>query len=67
MGNYNADPSPDLDKIRMVAYGFGLFTDQKTKADQFSTDSNLKVYHLVKKIGSNRLRIQVDPSQIPGI
>jgi len=67
MGDYNADLNPDLDKIRMVAYGFGFFTQDKTKADQFSTATSLKVYKLTKKIGKNRLRVLVDPSGVPGL
>lgn len=67
MGDYNADVNPDLDKIRMVAYGFGFFTQDKTKADQFSTLDGTKVYKLCRKIGTNRLRIKVNPTEIPGI
>jgi hypothetical protein len=67
MGNYNADPNPDLSKITMIAYGFGFFTQDKTKADQFSTLTDLKVYKLCKKIGTNRLRVLVDPDEIPGL
>lgn len=67
MGDYNADLNPDLSKITMVAYGFGFFTHDKTKADQFSTATSNKVYKLTKKIGTNRLRVLVDPSQIPGV
>ncbi len=65
MGDYDADPSPDLDKIRMIAYGFGLFPLVKVKTDQFSTAGSNKVYHLVQKLGSHRLQVLVDPSQIP--
>lgn len=67
MGDYNADPNPDLDKITMVAYGFGFFTKTDTKADQFSTLDTSKVYKLTRKIGKNRLRIKVDPTMVPGI
>lgn len=67
MGDYNADPNPDTSKIRQIAFGFGFFTTRDTKTDQFSTASDLKVYSLVKKIGSNRLKILVDPAEIPGI
>jgi len=67
MGNYNADVDPDLDKIRMIAYGFGFFTRDKTKADQFSTATSHKVYKLTKKIGKNRLRVLVNPAEIPGL
>lgn len=65
MGTYNADPNPNLSKIQMVAYTYGFFTQDKTKCDQFSTDSSLKVYHLVRKIGSHRLQLLVDPTLIP--
>ncbi len=67
MGDYNADPSPDLDKISMVAFGFGLFPLVKVKIDQFSTASDQKVYHFVQKIGSHRLQVLVNPADIPGI
>jgi len=66
MGNYNADPVPDLDKISMTAFGYGFFPLGKVKTDQFSTGSALKVYHLVQKLGSHRLQILVDPSEIHG-
>ena len=66
MGDYNADPVPDLDKIHQVAFGFGLFNLTKVKTDQFSTATDLKVYHLVQKIGSHRVQFLVDPSEVPG-
>ena len=66
MGNYNADPDPDLSKISMIAFGFRLFPLAKVKTDQFSTATDLKVYHLVQKIGSHRIQILVDPDEIPG-
>ena len=65
MGDYNADPAPDTDKIRQVAFGYKIAPQQKLKVDQFSTISATKVYSLVVKIGSTRLHILVDPSQIP--
>ena len=65
MGNYNADPNPDTDRIRQVAFAYALAPLTKLKVDQFSTDSNLKVYHMVKKIGSTRLQVLVDPAEIP--
>ena len=67
MGDYNADPNPDLDKIRMVAFGFTFAPQVNLKTDQFSTATAFKVYTLTKKIGSTRLRVLVDPSQIPGL
>lgn len=65
MGNYNADPTPDTDAIRQVAFGYGLAPLLDLKVDQFSTDSSLKVFSLVKKIGSTRLQVQVDPDELP--
>jgi len=65
MSDYNADPSPDTDKIRMIAYGYKLFSVDKTKVDQFSTTGSNKVYKMVKKIGKNRLRVLVNPSEVP--
>ena len=67
MGDYNADPDPDLDKIRMVGFGFGLFPLDNVKADQFSTLTTAKVYKFCRKIGTHRLRVQVNPDDIPGI
>jgi len=64
MGNYNADAAPDVAKIRRVAYGYKFFTTENTKVDQFATSGANKVYHLVRKIGSSRLQILVDPSSI---
>lgn len=65
MGNYNADANPDLAKGSMIAYDYGFFSQEKTKFDQFSTDSDLKVYKFAKRIGSNHLQILVDPNLIP--
>ena len=65
MGNYNADPNPDLDRIRQVAFAFVLAPLDDLKVDQFSTDSNLKVYHIVQKLGSTRMQFLVDPALIP--
>jgi len=65
MGSYNADPSPDLDKIHKIAFAYGLFPLGKVKTDQFSTATSLKVYHLVQRIGGHRLQILVDPGSIP--
>lgn len=65
MGDYNADPAPQLNKARQVAFNFFLVPEADLKFDQFSTASGLKVYHFVKKIGSTNLSILVDPDQIP--
>lgn len=66
MGDYNADPNPDLNRIRQVAFGYGFAAQKNLKVDQFSTTTSKKVYHLVRKIGSTNLSILVDPDQIPG-
>lgn len=65
MGDYNADPNPDTDKIRQVAFAYALAPLDTLKVDQFSTVSAAKVYSLVRKFGSTRLLVLVDPSQIP--
>ena len=67
MSNYNADSNPDLDKIRMIGFGCALFPLDTVKADQFSTLTDRKVYKFCRKIGTHRLRVQVDPAEIPGI
>ena len=65
MGDYNSDPDPDLDKFRVCAFCYKLAPLSKLKIDQFSTESDLKVYHYVKKIGSTRIQFLVDPALIP--
>ncbi len=65
MSDYNADPNPDTDRIRQVAFGFKLAALPDLKIDQFSTLTSLKVYHCVKKIGSTRIQFLVDPALIP--
>ncbi len=65
MGTYNADPNPDTDRIRQVAFGYELTPLLNLKVDQFSTATSLKVYHCVKKIGSTRIQFLVDPATIP--
>lgn len=66
MGDYNADPAPDTDKIRQVAFGYKFAPTDTLKVDQFSTAGANKVYHLVKKIGSTCLDVLVDPADLPG-
>lgn len=65
MGDYGADPAPDTDKIRQVAFGYKFAPLSKLKVDQFSTATSNKVYSLVEKIGSTRLHVLVDPSALP--
>ncbi|KKL95122.1 hypothetical protein LCGC14_1857820 [marine sediment metagenome] len=65
MSDYNADPNPDTDRIRQVAFGFKLAPLPDLKIDQFSTLTSLKVYHCVKKIGSTRIQFLIDPDLIP--
>ena len=65
MSDFNADPDPDTDRIRQVAFGYLLAPKDKLKIDQFSTLTSLKVYHCVKKIGSTRIQFLVDPDLIP--
>ena len=65
MSNYGADPAPDIDRIRQVAFGYELAPLDNLKVDQFSTLTANKVYHLVKKIGSTRVQCLVDPALIP--
>ncbi len=67
MGDFNADPDPDEHRIRQVAFGFKFAPLDDLKIDQFSTPTALKVYHLVKKNGSTRLQVLVDPANIPHI
>ena len=67
MGDYNADPDPDLSKITMIAHGFNIAPLVKLKIDQFSTLDSTKVYSFVQKSTRSRLRIKVNPTEIPGI
>ena len=66
MGDYDADPDPDVDKIRQVAFSYLLAPLDKLKIDQFSTETDNKVYTLVRKIGSTNLKVLVDPANTPG-
>ncbi len=65
MSDYGADQPPDTNRIRQVAWGYLLAPQAKLKVDQFSTLTTLKVYHLVRKIGSTNLSVLVDPAQLP--
>ena len=65
MGTYNADPVPDTDRIRQVAFGYEFAPLSNLKVDQFSTATAAKVYALVVKVGSTRLQVLVDPATIP--
>lgn len=66
MGDFGADPAPQLNKIHQVAHGYKLAPRRKLKVDQFSTVGADKVYSLVEKIGSTRLKVLVSPADIPG-
>ena len=65
MSDYGADPNPDVDKIRQVAFGYRLSPLSMLKVDQFSTGTDDKVYSLVVKLGKTRLKVLVDPSLLP--
>lgn len=66
MGDYGADPNPQLNKIHQVAHGYRLAPLLKLKVDQFSARGTIKVYSLVEKIGSTRLLVLVNSTFIPG-
>lgn len=66
MSDYGADPDPDLNRMRTVAFGFNLANLKKLKVDQFSTGDTDKVYSFVQKIGSSRLLVRVNPSEVSG-
>lgn len=65
MGNFGADPVPDTDRIRQVAFGYHLAPEPQLKVDQFSTATDLKVYHCVRKHLSTRIQFLVDPADLP--
>ena len=65
MSDYNANPDPDTNRLRQVSVGYLLAPLINLKVDQFSTLTDLKVYALVKKIGSTRLHFLVDPAELP--
>jgi len=67
MGTYGADPDPDIDKIRQVAFGYKIAPQAKLKVDQHSTAGDEKVYHLVRKIGSTNLIVLVNPADLPSM
>lgn len=64
MGDYGADPAPQLPKIRTVAFRYNFAPLGKLKVDQFSTENGDKVYSLVQKLGSNRLLVRVNPDEV---
>lgn len=64
MGNYNADPNPELGKFRRVAFQYGEVHQDNLKIDQFSTLDSNKVYHYARRIGSTRIQFLVDPALI---
>lgn len=66
MGNFGADANPALNKIRTVAFRYKFVNLDNLKVDQFSTDDTDKVYSIVRKIGSTRLLVRVDPTQVQG-
>lgn len=66
MGDYGADANPQLNKMRTVAFAYRFAHQTNLKADQHSTGSSKKCYHLVRRIGSTNLLILVEPSEIAG-
>lgn len=66
MSDYGADADPMLNKIATVAFQYRFANLLNLKVDQFSTATDRKVFHLVRKIGSTNLSILVDPNEIPG-
>lgn len=65
MGNYNANPAPQLPKFRTIAFDYLLVKQTNLKIDQFSTATDHKVYHFARKIGSTRLQFLVEPDDVP--
>lgn len=65
MGNYGAEPVPDVDKIMQVAFGYRMAPQKKLKVDQHAVFGPVKAYHLVEKIGSTNLWVRVTPFTIP--
>lgn len=66
MSDYGADANPELNKIRTVAFDYNFAPQDNLKVDQFSTATANKVYSIVRKIGSTRLKVLVDPTVVPG-
>lgn len=66
MSDYNADKNPSLNKIRTVVFNYNFVPLDTLKVDQHSTETEDKVYHIVRKIGSTNISFRVDPSQIQG-
>lgn len=65
MSDYGANPVPDTDKIRQVAFCYAIAPEPILKVDQHSAPDSLKAYHLVKRIGSTNMWVLVDPAEIP--
>ncbi|MCK4960686.1 MAG: hypothetical protein KAT00_14840 [Planctomycetes bacterium] len=65
MGDFGADINPDTDRIRQVAFAYRLAPEPNLKVDQFSTATDLKVYHCVRRHLSTRIQFLVDPADVP--
>lgn len=63
MGDYGADPAPNVDNARQVAFAYKLAALTNLKLDQFSTAGADKVLSFVKKLGSTRLQVLIDPTK----
>lgn len=66
MSDMGADPNPQVNKIHTVAFDYGFARQSKIKTDQFPSVTGGKVYTLVQKIGSTRLKVLVNPDEVPG-
>lgn len=66
MGNYGANPNPDLNQARTLAFQYALAPQAQLKIDQFSTATSSKVFSMNRKIGKTRLLFLIDPAITPG-
>jgi len=67
LSDYGADAVPDTDKIRQVAFGYQLAPLDNLKIDQFSVHDSAKCYTLVKFHGKTRLKVLVNPAELPSL
>jgi len=65
MGNYGAEPHPDIPRAQVVVRNSKLLNDQPVLSDEWNVDSANRVSSYAD--GTNRIKFKVkyDPHEIP--
>jgi len=65
MGDYGADPDPKLCHARQLAFAYNFAPLPTLKIDQFPAADSAVCFTLVQFHGKHRLKILVNPDELP--